>query len=228
MFAACLRHGITAPPAEFKELRKQWRMQKKEAEEAERERERQERLGFPAIPTHQHPHAHTQNSGMQPYNIYHPVSPVVASVPVGMAGMGGMSMGGVAVSLGMGMGGMAGGMQNAQYGYMQQQQQRTQEYYGSQRDNQAQYAHGRDYTWGEYSPSSQPQVISSHAQSQQQSQAQAQCAEYEDYSTAAAPRRGSMAGVPYPLSPVSLYSATSGRSSISSAPGGGTDEGFSQ
>lgn len=31
---------------EFKELRKQWRLQKKEADEAERERERQERLGM--------------------------------------------------------------------------------------------------------------------------------------------------------------------------------------
>lgn len=156
---------------------------------------------------------------MQQYNMYHPVSPVNAGIPAGMSAMGGMGMG-VPVGMAMGMG-MAG-MQATPYGYMQQQQQRAGDYYGSQRDSQAQYAHTRDYPWADYSPSSQPQAIPSQAQSQ----AQAQCNEYDDYSGIAAPRRGSMTGVPYPLSPVSLYSTTSGRSSISSAPGA-TDEGFS-
>ncbi|KAK7686285.1 hypothetical protein QCA50_010509 [Cerrena zonata] len=70
------KHGQKRSPAEFKELRKQWRQQKKEADEAERQREREQRhmnayalqhntsshhLSHPHInPSHHlsHPHAH--------------------------------------------------------------------------------------------------------------------------------------------------------------------------
>lgn len=44
--------------AEFKELRKQWRQAKKEAEDAERERERQERAAMVAAQQHHHHHQH--------------------------------------------------------------------------------------------------------------------------------------------------------------------------
>ncbi|OBZ74052.1 hypothetical protein A0H81_06160 [Grifola frondosa] len=52
------RHGAKRSPGEFKELRKQWRQAKKEADEAERERER-EAHALAAMHHHHHlPHAH--------------------------------------------------------------------------------------------------------------------------------------------------------------------------
>ncbi|KAI0091638.1 hypothetical protein BDY19DRAFT_637385 [Irpex rosettiformis] len=62
------KHGIKRSPSEFKELRKQWRQAKKEAEDAERERERQERSLAVVQHHHQqtHHHQHPQMQGMIP------------------------------------------------------------------------------------------------------------------------------------------------------------------
>ncbi|KAH8104141.1 hypothetical protein BXZ70DRAFT_905239 [Cristinia sonorae] len=51
------KHGTKRSPGEFKELRKQWRQAKKEAEEADRQRERHELARAQAV-AHAHAHAH--------------------------------------------------------------------------------------------------------------------------------------------------------------------------